>query len=136
MTPGLKAGALRVGRLRDCRVWAIYSAPAREHPDSVQVGVGCEAACTTGESGLRRAIKFIDIAALRTLTGRVARVHLDQRHSRQRGLVEPNFYPLAYPGQFFNRDTAPGAFSRGNDLLRYYVVWCASQSAVPCPRVS
>jgi hypothetical protein len=37
-------------------------------------------------------------------------------------LPVPNLYPFADSAEIFNGDAASGAFSRGNDLLRYYVI--------------
>lgn len=103
--------------------------------------MGCEAACATGELGLRRSIRFIRMATLRTLPRAIARINFNQRHACDHGLVGqecfklqkrprvqncslllPNLYPLANAAEILNGDTAPGAFSCSNDQLRYYVI--------------
>ena len=38
-------------------------------------------------------------------------------------LLPPNLYPFAYANEFLDGQTAPGAFSGSNELLRYYVNW-------------
>jgi hypothetical protein len=43
-------------------------------------------------------------------------------------LPAPNFYPLSNTTEVLNGNTAPGAFSVGNDLLRYYVVHVAGET--------
>ena len=43
-------------------------------------------------------------------------------------LPAPNFYPLTNTTEVLNGNTVPGAFSVGNDLLRYYVVHVAGET--------
>lgn len=43
-------------------------------------------------------------------------------------LPAPNLYPFANSAEFFYGDSATGAFSAGNDLLRYYVIGVAGEA--------
>lgn len=71
----------------------------------------------------------------------VARVHLDHDDTSEKRLIQhkhfqlikrprvqdyslpvPNFYPITDAAEILNGDPALGAFSRGYDLLRYYVI--------------
>ncbi len=87
---------------------------------------------------MRRAIELVDMAAFGTLAGRVARVHLDHDDTRERGLVDQKklqlqkrLYPASDSAEIFNGNPSAGAFSRGNDLLRNYVISVAKRSSLP-----
>lgn len=97
---------------------------------------------------MRETVQLIGMSATGALTRRVARVHLDHRYSGESGFVEhehlplqkrpamqndtlrmPNLYPFANAVEFLNRNTAPAAFSRGNDLLRNTVIDIAGKAS-------
>jgi hypothetical protein len=103
--------------------------------------VGGKAAQPAGELGLRRTIRFFDMAAPGAFAICVWRVQLDHEHARERRLVQdqhlelqkrptvdndslpvPNLYPVADAAQLVKLNPSSGAFSRGHNLLGYYVM--------------
>jgi hypothetical protein len=90
---------------------------------------------------LTRTIRFFDMAAPEVFPRCVWRVHLDHEHAGERRLVQdqhlelqkrptvesdslpvPNLYPVADAAQLFELNPSSGAFSRGHNLLGYYVM--------------
>src|ERR1700688_2422972 len=131
------------------RVRVVYGTPASEDAGSVEIGVGREETLPTGEDGLRRTVRFIDMAALRTFTRRVPGIYLDHRYARKRRLVKQKQSQLGECPAMQNRSLrtpspdpqpdVPEVFKNNrllrasgvlNDLLRYYVVGVGGETGL------
>src|ERR1035441_2289584 len=144
----LKATALRVGRQKLTAACGQFTVgPASENVGSVRIRVVRVTAGLAAESRLIRTVGFGNMLTAATFTGRITRVHPDQFDPCERRFIfqeqpqlresptmqngtlpAPNFYPLSNTTEVLNGNTAPGAFSVGNDLLRYYVVHVAGET--------
>jgi len=114
---------------------------------SVDIGMRFPSARATPKLGLITSVALLTVATLRACPAGVARIdqlhqdscqcrlisdHLAQLRERPRvqnpSLPGPNFYPCADSFQVLHTDSAPGAFSRGHDLLANTVVDMASET--------
>src|SRR5207253_10187469 len=136
--------------MTSCRVWRTEKRPATVTDDhsSVEIGVSGKSAQPTPERGLIRSVLLIHMPTLRTFSGRVPRIHQDQRNAgdirlvadersklpeRPRGkrsslLFAGNPDPATNASKFFDGDRRFRAFSLGNELLGNAVVYVASES--------
>ena len=126
--------------MTSCRVWRTEKRPATVTDDhsSVEIGVSGKSAQPTPERGLIRSVLVIHMPTLRTFSGRVPRIHRDQRNAgdirlvadersklpeRPRGkrsslLFAGNPDPATNASKFFDGDRRFRAFSLGNELPR------------------
>jgi hypothetical protein len=131
--------------LRD--VWPTDRGPAANHYGSVEIGIRFVTASEAPKDGLRRAIPLINMATLRTFTAGIPRVHDSSGYPRKSSLVldkcselsecprvqncwvlTPSRDPGADSAQIFERNPYPSAFSFGNDLLGYDVVYIGREA--------
>src|SRR6516165_9669900 len=117
---------------------------------SVDIGMRFPSARATPKLGLITSVALLTVATLRARPAGVARIdqlhqdscqcrlisdHLAQLRERPRvqnpSLAVPNFCPCADSIQVLHTDSAPGAFSRGHDLLANTVLHMASETRFP-----
>ena len=121
-----------------------YSSPGCDVAGANPIGVGRKTTARADEIGLRLPIRLVDATALRARSARVARVHCDETHARERGLVRqertqleerprvqraplglPDRYPIADAVEVFDGNAASGALGLTDEMLADAVVGMA-----------
>src|SRR6516165_860646 len=133
--------------IRDHVTFGLFIAALPDMLGSVDIGMRFPSARATPKLGLITSVALLTVATLRARPAGVVRVdqlhqdscqcrlisdHLAQLPEPPRvqnpSLAVPNFYPRADSFQLLHTDSAPGAFSRANDLLANTVVDMASET--------
>src|SRR6516165_7379869 len=133
--------------IRDHVTFGLFTAALPDMLGSVDIGMRFPSARATPKLGLITSVALLTVATLRARPAGVARIdqlhqdscqcrlisdHLAQLREPPRmqnpSLAVPNFYPCADSFQVLHTDSAPGAFSRGHDLLANTVVHMASET--------